>query len=167
MQLGCRHAVLSRNCLLRSNAPTIANTSMRAGPILTFTPLGTLSLLDALSDCLPLKGRLTSCSLHLLDPGASALSLKMHLTSWSTAITPVARKKGTLWTCHHTRPSWYHFSQLMGRTRALDNSTNQSPYTPLRRPGLRDSHQFNLTRLPCSLQSPTDALLFDGPACRS
>jgi hypothetical protein len=49
---------------------------MRAGQILAFTPLATSSLINALSDHLLPKRGLTSCSLHSLDLGASALSLK-------------------------------------------------------------------------------------------
>jgi hypothetical protein len=92
LQRGCRHAVLSLNCLLRSNVRTIVNISMCTGQILAFTPLATSSLLDALSDHLLPERGLTSCSLHSPDLGASALSLKVHPTSWSIAITPVARK---------------------------------------------------------------------------
>ncbi len=108
---------------------------MRAGQILAFTPLATSSLLNALSNCLLPKRGLTSCSLHSLDLGASALSLKVHPTSWSIAITLVARKRNMLPTCHCTRPSLYPFNRLMGRTRTMDNSTNQSPHTPLKKPG--------------------------------
>jgi hypothetical protein len=152
---------------LRSNAHIIANILMHASQILVFTLLATSSLLGALSDHLLPKRGLTSCSLHSPDLGASALSLKVHPMSWSIAITPVARKRNTLLTCHCTCPSLYRFNRFMGRTRAMDQSTKQSSHTPLKKPGLRDSPQFNPRKSQCISQSLTNAMLFDGPACPS
>ncbi len=62
LAIACQHAVRFPNCLFMNRARITGSTSTRTAPILEFTLLGTLSLLDApFAPSLPVRW-LTSCS---------------------------------------------------------------------------------------------------------